>query len=270
MSPLWRDETGVFLGPGKVVLSRMTRGLRPRCAAQHHVPVPDERGNGFSRALVVLGAELADPRWQGANLRVVLADAWVRYALVPVNPALDDDQERQQHARLVMQQIYGDAMDHWDIALADLGTADKMVAAAMPRELLGGIRALRAGSSSILSIQPQLVAAFNAWSWRLPATGGWFVTIEQGSLAAAHFTARGWDRVHSVRIGDAWSAELRRLRTFGRLAVGGAADEGVFVDAPLWLRRIAGTTGDGLVWLEDQRAGAGTLDTLVELKGHYA
>jgi hypothetical protein len=38
----------------------------------------------------------------------------------------------------------------------------------------------------------------------------------------------------------------------------------------LWLRRIAVADGDGLVWLEEQQPGAGTLDTLVELKGQYA
>ena len=270
MSPLWRDEIGVFLGPGKLVLSRMRRGLRGACAAQHFAPLDESSAGDWSAGLLALATELTDPKWHDAHLRVVVADAWVRYALVPSSEALDSDAERLQHARFVLAQLYGDAMEDWDVALSDVGGAGNYVAAAMPRALVEGIRALRKGSARIAAIQPQLIAAFNAWAWRMPATGGWFVTIEQGSLSAAHFTARGWDRVHSVRIGREWSAELRRLRTFGRLALGSAADECVFVDAPLWLRRIAGTDGDGLVWLEEQQPGAGTLDTLVELKGQYA
>jgi hypothetical protein len=270
VSPLWRDEVGVFLGPRKLVLSRMARGLRPQCVGQHHVPMEEERTGDWSRALVQLGAELADTRWQDAHLRIVLADSWARYALVPMAATLESEQEQQQHARLVMAQIYGDPMDDWEIALSDLGVADNFVAAAVPSSLISGIRSLPSGTSRLASIQPQLIAAFNAWAWRMPSTSGWFVTIEHGTLSAAHFTARGWDRVHSVRIGQEWTAELRRLRTFGRLALGSAVDERVFVDAPLWLRRIAGSAGDGLEWLEDQRAGAGTLDTLAGLRGNYA
>jgi hypothetical protein len=270
VSPLWRDEVGAFVGPGKLVLSRMHRGLRGRCTARHHVPLADSRAGDWSHALLALGNELQDPRWRDAHLRIVVADAWARYALVPSSEALVTAAERLQHARLFMAQLYGDPMEGWDVALSEAGGTDAILAAAMPADLIEGIRALRTGTSRIAAIQPQLVAAFNAWSWRMPATGGWFVTIEQGSLAAAHFTPRGWDRVHSVRIGREWSAELRRLRTFGRLALGNATDESVFVDAPLWLRRIAGADGDGLVWLEEQQPGAGTLDTLVELKGQFA
>lgn len=270
MSPLWRDEVGVFLGPGKLVMSRMRRGLRGACVAQHFAPVNESQAGDWSGGLRALSTELADPKWHDAHLRVVLADAWVRYALVPGSAALISDEERSQHARFIVAEVYGDAMDDWDIALTEIGGTDGFVAAAIPRALVEGIRALRSGSARIAAIQPQLIAAFNAWAWRLPASGGWFVTIEQSSLSAAHFSARGWDRVHSVRIGREWSAELRRLRTFGRLALGSSADERVFVDAPLWLRRIAGSAGDGLEWLEEQRPGAGTLDTLVELKGQYA
>lgn len=270
MSPLWRDEVGAFIGPGKLVLSRMRRGLRGTCVAQHFVPLPESPAGDWTHARSTLVSELADPRWRDAHIRVVIADAWVRYALVPASEALATPGECLQHARLVLAQLYGESMEQWDVALSEAGGAGSHVAAAMPTELIAGIRGLRSGSAHVVAIQPQLVAAFNAWSWRLPASGGWFVTIEQGSLSAAHFTARGWDRVHSVRIGREWSAELRRLRTFGRLVLGAASDDCVFVDAPLWLRRFASAENDGLVWLEDQQAGAGTLDTLVELKGQYA
>lgn len=270
MSLLWRDEVGVFLGPGKLVLSRMRRGLRGSCVAQHFVPLAESRAGDWSSGVLALDSELTDPKWRDAHLRVVLADAWVRYALVPPSEALATDAERLKHARFVLAQLYGETMEDWHVALSDVGDASNHVAAAMPKALVEDIRSLRSGSARIAAIQPQLIAAFNAWSWRMPATGGWFVTIEQGSLSAAHFTARGWDRVHSVRIGREWPAELRRLRTFGRLALGNATDECVFVDAPMWLRRIAGSDADGLIWLEDQQRGAGTLDMLVELKSQYA
>ena len=35
MSPLWRDEVGIFIGPRRIVLNRMSRGLRPACVADY-------------------------------------------------------------------------------------------------------------------------------------------------------------------------------------------------------------------------------------------
>src|SRR2546430_12459555 len=107
---------------------------------------------------------------------------------------------------------------------------------------------------SLLSLQPQLVSAYEAWRHCLPRANAWFVSVEQGSLAAARLGRHGWDRVHGVRIGADWLRELKRLQTFGRLASNSPEEGQVYVDAPQAWREVAGGTAQaadtgGLQWL---------------------
>jgi hypothetical protein len=111
-------------------------------------------------------------------------------------------------------------------------------------------------------LQPQLVAAYENWRRHLPASGGWFVTVGAGTLAAARVARHSWDRVHNVRIGSDWARDLKRLQTFGRLA-SASPDEGqVYVDAPQAWREVAGTAGRDLHWLEDEAGSQSTLQRL--------
>jgi hypothetical protein len=105
-----------------------------------------------------------------------------------------------------------------------------------------------------VSLQPQLTSAYDTWRHALPQSGAWFVSIGDGTLAAARIAATGWDRVHSVRIGPDWTRELKRLQTFGRLASQTPEEALVYVDAPYAWREVAGAGGRDLHWLEvDER-----------------
>jgi hypothetical protein len=131
------------------------------------------------------------------------------------------------------------------------------------------IAEIAASGSRLVSTQPQLIASFNQAAVRLPQAGCWFVSVDEGSLAAAHVTPHGWDRVHAIRIGADWSAELRRLRLFGRIAGGHGHEERVFVHAPVWLRPAANDVDDGLDWLEESSPADGsTASQLAWLQAH--
>jgi hypothetical protein len=125
------------------------------------------------------------------------------------------------------------------------------VATAIPTTLLSSLASEFAASGSrVVSTQPRLIAAFNQAAPRLPQAACWFVAVDDGSLAAAHATPQGWDRVHAIRIGSDWNTELKRLRLFGRMVGGHENEERVFVDAPAWLRPAANDGDDRLEWLE--------------------
>src|SRR5207302_10560663 len=114
------------------------------------------------------------------------------------------------------------------------------------------------------SLQPQLVAAYEAWRPCLPQSNAWFVSVEQGSLAAARLGRYGWERVHGVRIGSDWMRELKRLQTFRRLASNSPQEGQVFVDAPHASRPVAATPanagpGSGPHWLEVPNGSVPTL-----------
>jgi hypothetical protein len=255
VSPLWRDEVGVFLGPRRLVLNRLRRGLRPRCVSRWSAALEQPDLTDWSVALAALDAELAKSEWQQANLRVVISDQWARYGIVPWAAELRDEAERQSHARFVLANTYGDIVEHWTLGVSEHFPGCARIVSALPTRLLEELRA-RVGAHGLrlTSTQPHLVVAYNAWRHRLVGPAGWFVTIEEGSLAALHWSDGSWDRVHSVRISDNWEAELRRVQAFGRLTRARPAEGRVFIDAPAGLRTATSGTDPGLEWLDDEQS----------------
>jgi hypothetical protein len=137
------------------------------------------------------------------------------------------------------------------------------VACSVPAALLEEVRGLCVRHRrKLASLQTQLVMAYQNWRRALPASGAWFVTVGEGTLAAARLGADGWDRVHTVRIGSDWVRELKRLQVFGRLASVSPEEGAVYVDAPQAWREVAGDAGKDLHWLEDEAGSESTLKAL--------
>lgn len=268
MSPLWRDEVGAYLSPHRLCLVRMKRGTKPAPAAEHEQRFEVVKNDSWSAALEAFKLMLSQEPWSGARCRVVLADHWARYAIVPWVAALNSAQERLAHGRQLLTSLYGEAVAGWDLRMSDAPPQATRVICAVPGELIEGVRgACAAHGGTLLSLQPQLVAAYEAWRHCLPLSNAWFVSVEQGSLAAARLGRHGWDRVHGVRIGSDWMRELKRLQTFGRLASNSPEEGQVYVDAPHAWREVAGGTAhaadaSGLQWLEEPQGPMTTLQRL--------
>jgi hypothetical protein len=240
--------------------------------ADEVLPVEGGPSVDWAPALELLARKLGENGWQNANLRVVVADGWTRMALVPWSSELRTIDEVSTHARMVLAQRYGEMDSDWRLALGDATPRMARLACAMPTALVDRIEALAADARlRLLSLQPQLVVAFNVWRGQLPRAGGWFVSLDTGSLAAAYIRRGGWDQVRTARVGSDWLAELNRLRRFGRLASGESEKARVFVDAPLWVRKLAGQHQDDFELLEgaDERP-LNTLQWLIARKGMHA
>ena len=271
MSPLWRDEIGVYVAPHRLALTRLARGLRPKSVGTASWTNELIGDTHWSAALRAVDSLLGTSDWQGAAARIVLSDHWVRYAMVPYAAALSGAAERLTHARHVLTDIYGEIVAEWKVTLANARPGAMQVACAVPAALIDELRAILTHHKIPLkSLRPQLVSAYNHWRAQLPDGGAGFVSIEQGSLAAARLVRGGWDRVHSVRIGADWTVELRRLQTFGRLASVQAQEGRVYVDAPAALRIAAGSNGPDLVWLDEPKAGESTTSRLEFMRRHQA
>lgn len=261
----------MYLAQRRVCLVRIKRGIRPTLAAEavHGDP---QAAAGWAGALALLEGQLAGGAWSDSRARIVLADQWVRYAVVPWSDALSSNAERSGHARELMSGIFGAEMSEWTVSLSDAPPGSSRLASAIPTALLQALResALRHGQE-LASVQPQLIAAYNAWRHRLPAdTAAWFVTVEEGSLAALRLCAEGIDRVHAVRIGLDWARELKRLRTFGRLASASPSDGRVYVDLPAALRELRPETSADLEWLDDSIPPLTTLHRLEHIRRQAA
>ncbi len=248
MSPLWRDEVALFVAPRKIALARRTRGLKPRIGSATEIAVPGHLGD-IGPMLSQLAGVLAEPTWRDATARVIVADSWARYGIVPWPNLRLDNEGRVSHARYVLTENYGDALSDWSVSLADTPPGHAYVACAMPAPLKIGLEETLAGARlKLVSLQPQLIVAFNAWRPQLPADDAWFVSLDEGSLAAVHLSQGTWDRVHMARLSQDWVVELERLRAFGRLSRGAASCR-MLVDAPAWMRS-AQAGGSDFEWLE--------------------
>ncbi len=253
MSRLWPDEIGVYLAPRRLCSVRVHPGLRPSLVREKEIAWSAPASGGWEPALQALIGLLKEADWSGAHVRAVVADHWVRYVVVPYTPALDSAAERDAHARGLLAGMYGDAVSDWRVCQSQEPPGTSRIASAMPAGLLDGLKEACTGAAvRLISVQPQLITSFNAWRHRLPGVGAWFVTIEEGSMAAVRIAPSGFDRVRSVRIGTDWARELRRLQTFGRLASASSADGRVYVDAPSTWRPAGIESGPELEWLQDE------------------
>jgi hypothetical protein len=220
--------------------------------AETELALPSGTAGDLAFVLAHLAEVLAEPTWQDAAARVIVADhPWVRYGVVPWPAARLDAAGRLTHARYVLGDTYGEAVADWAVTLADTPPGRSYVACAMSPTLRTALEEVLAPARLVLtSLQPQLVVAFNAWRHRLPADDTWFVRVEDGALSAVHLSRGAWDRLHMARLSTDWSVELERLQAFGRLTRASGAPGRMFVDAPAWMRPGVAVSA-GIEWLEE-------------------
>jgi hypothetical protein len=258
VSPLWRDEVAIYLAPHKLALVRRARGLKPRVVATTELAVPAGTFGDIGPVMARLADVLTDPTWHGAQARAVVADhPWARFGVVPWPATGLDAAGRLIHARYLLGDTHGEVVADWAVTLADTPPGRSYVACAMPAAFPSALEeTLAPARLALVSLQPRLIVAFNAWRHRLPADDAWFVSVDDEALSAVHLSDGAWDRVHMARLSPDWSVELERLQAFGRLIRAAGAHGRMFVDAPAWMRHGA-TPNSGIEWLEGG-AGEGT------------
>ncbi len=249
MSLLWRDEVSIYVTPAKIALARRARGLKGAVVASTDIliePAATDGRSAFERLAVALDERV----WQDAAARVVVADAWARFAIVPPAAANLDEEARRAQARFVLADTFGEALSDWTLALEEGPPGRAGVVAAMPAWLSPALdAALGPARLRLVSLQPHLISAFNTWRRRLPAEDSWFVALEDGWLAAAHIESGAWDRVHMARMAPDSAIELERIQALARLTrttLGGR----LFVAAHPALRERFQRPGSDLEWLD--------------------
>jgi len=249
--PLWRDEVVAYIAPHRVALARIRRGLRRRVSASIEADIDAAHAGDPQAAFARLAELLADSQWQNAHARVVLADAWVRYGIVPAPAVALDADGRLSHARYVLADQFGDTLSDWTMTLTDVPPGRPYLVCATPTPLRTELQdILSAAQLTLTSLQSQLVVSFNAWRRRLPSMEAWFVSIDAGTLAAVHVVNGNWSRVHTVRLSADWTVELQRLRAFGRYTETHAGSAPLFIDAPIAMRAEGRRALPELEWLE--------------------
>jgi hypothetical protein len=205
----------VVVSPDRVTLLQMqrtlaARGLRRTIHDAYSVPC-DGAGSAQPWRAALLELETALPGYAGGKVAatVILSNHFMRYTLVPWQAELADAEEELAFARHCFTRIYGESAQQWALRLSRQGREAPGLASAADAELLDTLRAVfgRAGIA-LRSIQPQLMAACNGFRGQLGRRSAWLALLEPGNLCLGLVQQGNWQRLRSLRIGDAWQAEL--------------------------------------------------------------
>jgi len=232
VSPLWRDLVTIGVSPAGIAALRHRRGLRPALTAQEHLPGAADTG------WTTIGRQLSGlferPEWQNCDVRYVLSSHFVRYAVVPADPAVRGTAERTAFTQLVFEKIYGSLAREWDIRLNPAGSKEDTLACGVDRALLAVLRESASPSVRIAAIRPHLMCAINAIARRLTAGAAAIAIAEPARITLAFAQGGRWLGVASRAVEAANGEALQRA-----LAEQGAL-LGVSVGGALWLNDLAG------------------------------
>ncbi|KXB31756.1 hypothetical protein AT959_05230 [Dechloromonas denitrificans] len=227
MSPSWLDNLTLFIHPAGVRLER--RGWRG--ASQTYAttaPLPSAEQASWQPALAEAQVQLASHARPGSCLRVVLADQFVRYAVLPWSETVVGQQARLAMARALLRHSLGEAAERLDIALDRAVFGSNGVAAGLPQALLLALRqAAKAAKLRLTSIQPRLNVELAACrdtlndGYIVLPDDGWLTLlgVHQGSpcLLRNHRSAEpASDELPGLLATESSAVEIKKLQVFSQ------------------------------------------------------
>jgi len=146
------------------------------------------------------------------EVSLVLADQFVRYALLPWNAALKTDEQWMALARHRLAAVHGAVAGGWEVKLTETAPLGPRLACAVDRELIEALAAqFVAAGVRLESVQPFLVAAFNRIRRTIGNGSCWLVVEEPGRLTLAFIQRGVWIAIRSRRSDSRWRAMLPEI-----------------------------------------------------------
>ena len=210
MSPLFSDRLLIGLAPAALTVLRFRGLLKEKLVDKAGVPCDPAFGNEPWQGAV---AALKALRIKGrARVTVVLANHFVRYAVVPWSGALGTEQERQAYLLHHFAKIHGERAKGWSMRASPGAANEPRLASAVDSSLISEIKQAfqKRPGVRLGSIQPQLMAKFNAARATVPAAGAWLVLAEPERACVALHAGGRWRSVQNAK--GAWLDLLERER----------------------------------------------------------
>lgn len=219
----WLDRLTLFVHPQRLVLERQPwRGTISR--QQVDVALPAAGEADWQPALAAAGSFLIAHGRRGAALRIVIADHFVRYALLPWSDDIIGDKARLALALALLKNALGDKANALEIALDRPAFGKSGIAAGVDRRLLAGLRAsAQAQRLRLDSLQPHLIVELAARHKQL--SDGWFVCIDREWLTLVGLRRGEIGCLHNYRASTG-DANLLAGGLTGLLVAESAAVEG--------------------------------------------
>jgi hypothetical protein len=147
-----------------------------------------------------------------SEARVVLADQFVRYALLPWNQAVKNPEQWLALARHRFGALHGAIAAEWDVKVTQTAPLGARLACAVDRELIEQLAmSFVAAGVHLVSVQPFLVAAFNRFRQMVGNGSCWIVVEEPGRLTLALIQRGAWVAIRSRRSDGRWMSLLPEI-----------------------------------------------------------
>lgn len=194
MSRLSRERLIVSLAPGRLGLQRYDAKAK-RLLDQHSVPFPSIGATPWTGGIEALELVLDDEAWSGRDMTVLLSCHYVRHAVLPGGERLGMG-ERVDLAGLLFRKQYGDIASDWEVRVSPAGRQPTL-AAGVPRTLLEGLRTASEARATLVSVQPMLMAVFNASRRAMSGGNGTLAIVEPGRITLAGIERGEWRSIAS-------------------------------------------------------------------------
>lgn len=200
MSLLWRDRIQAFLAADQVVLSRSSRGLKPKAATRVSVRCePRSGGSAWESPLDQLEQMVAGS--DGAEMVITLSNRFVRYAVLPAQKNIANSAELNAYAEFHMREIYGERMTRWVLGISTWDPRAGGVCAAIEHGLAERLEEFATRHKIRLKyVEPYFTGEFDRSYKRLNGNRAWFALVETGCFCFALLDNGAWQRISSRRI----------------------------------------------------------------------
>jgi hypothetical protein len=143
---------------------------------------------------------------------VVLADEFVRYALLPWNASVKTAAQWLALARHRFNALHGAVAAEWDVKVTETAPTGARLACAVDRGLIEALCSVFVSAGvNLVSVQPFLVAAYNRIRSQVGNGSCWIVVEEPGRLTLALIQRGAWVAIRSRRSDDRWRLALPEI-----------------------------------------------------------
>jgi hypothetical protein len=207
VSPLSTDRVYISVEPESVAVCRVRGLFKSKLVKKDLLECDASYGSApWDGALEALKKHLDSLKGERLKVTVVLSNRLVRYALVPFDAALSGPDEELALARFHFTRIYGERAKTWDLRIGAGAAGGPRIASGIDEGLLSALRGCFPGAARprLVSVQPYLMAAFNAWRTAkgIGKDGAWLVLLERERACFALASHAGWQSVQSLRLED--------------------------------------------------------------------
>ena len=198
MSLSWRNkQLRIGLAPDRIYVS----GARAIELAAND--------GSWNAPLQALASSLGGVKGEAA---VVLADQFVRYALLPYNETLKTREQWLALATHRFNTLHGPRAAEWQITVTETAPMGPRLACAVDRALVAQLMDVFAKANMrLVSVQPFLVAAFNRIRKTVGNGSCWIVVEEPGRLTLALIQRGMWIAIRGRRADQGWRNVLPEI-----------------------------------------------------------